>query len=761
VTVESRPSKAAREVTLAPQLEPIPSPLIRTPPSMPQSPFGARLNQARGRLDELRRQAGEAGGGDPLLAEAFDELMAALEELDVSDEELRAQNESLAASGLMLETERQRYADLFHFAPEPYLVTGPDGTIRDSNRAASELLGVPENALRGKPVAVFVAADERRAFRDQVNRAAAGARVRDYQVTLLPRHAAAVRVSCTVQPAARLLAGGQALWWMLRDVSELHRAAHAERMLAAEQAARAGADAARRRLEAMLEATSDAFFSVDSEGRFTHVNCRAAAAWGRTAEELAGCTVDACFPGADAEFDAVRTALREERPVRVECHSPVVGRWVEVHAFPTDGGAAAFFHDVEERHRRVVADHLLSGAGDALAGALEVDEMLGALTHAAAGTFAHWCSAHVPGPAGVGACASAHADAAQAERLRALLGDARLDPQGPHPVAVALRTGEPALLSASDGVMEAAFPDPAERAAARQLGTESALVVPMEARGRTLGVLTFVRGPGMRPFDADELALACEVARRAALAVDNARLFAEARAATRAREEVLAVVSHDLRNPLNAVLLGAVILDDYSDPARWTDRDRQQIRAIRSSAEQMTALIHDLVEVVALEAGTRMMQADRLEPAKAIRSAAEMYVGLAAEKGVALHVPRCDVPDVHADRARVLQVLSNLVGNALKFTPPGGEVTVVAERSGSQVAFRVADTGEGIAPEHLPRLFDRFWQAERGNRTGLGLGLAIAKGIVEAHGGRIWAESEPGRGSSFFFTLPVFTSPGS
>jgi signal transduction histidine kinase len=221
---------------------------------------------------------------------------------------------------------------------------------------------------------------------------------------------------------------------------------------------------------------------------------------------------------------------------------------------------------------------------------------------------------------------------------------------------------------------------------------------------------------------------------------------------------VLAVVSHDLRNPLNAVLLGAVILDDYSDPERWTERDRQQIRAIRSSAEQMTALIHDLVEVVALEAGTRIMQAGRLEPAKAIRSAAEMYEGLAAEKGVALHVPRCDVPDVHADRARVLQVLSNLVGNALKFTPPGGEVTVIAERAGDAVVFRVADTGEGIAPEHLPRLFDRFWQAERGTRTGLGLGLAIAKGIVEAHGGRIWAESEPGRGSSFYFTLPVFKS---
>jgi signal transduction histidine kinase len=170
----------------------------------------------------------------------------------------------------------------------------------------------------------------------------------------------------------------------------------------------------------------------------------------------------------------------------------------------------------------------------------------------------------------------------------------------------------------------------------------------------------------------------------------------------------------------------------------------------------MTTLIHDLVEVVALEAGTRDMQAHRLEPAKAIRSVAEMYLGLAAEKGVAVEVPPCEVPDVRADRARVLQVLSNLVGNALKFTPAGGTVTVTAEAAGESVAFHVADTGEGIAPEHLPRLFDRFWQAERGDRKGLGLGLAIAKGIVEAHGGRIWAESVPGQGSTFSFTLPVY-----
>jgi len=538
-------------------------------------------------------------------------------------------------------------------------------------------------------------------------------------------------------------------------MNELHRAAEAERLLAAEQAAHAAADQARGRLAAILEATSDAFFGVDAGERFTHVNGRAAEAWGRPPGELIGRPLEECFV-VEAELAAVRMALSEQRPVRVEMHSPAMGRWVEVHAFPMDGGAAAFFHDVEERHRRAAADRLLSRTGEALAGSLEMAEMLRALARAASGAFADWCVAHVPGAAGVGACAWAHAEPGQGARLDGLMGELRVDPLGAHPVAVALRTGQAALLAASEEVLAAAFPVEHGRDAARELGADSALVVPMQARGRTLGVLTLVRGCGLRAFDGDDLAVAQEVARRAALAVDNARLYEEARAATRAREEVLAVVSHDLRNPLNAVLLGAVILDDYSEPDRWNERDLRQIRAIRSSAEQMTTLIHDLVEVVALESGTRVMQAGRLEPLKAIRSVAEMYEGLAAENGVAMAVPPCDVPDVRADRARVLQVLSNLVGNALKFTPAGGTVAVTAETSGEAVVFHVADTGEGICPEHLPRLFDRFWQAERGDRKGLGLGLAIAKGIVEAHGGRIWAESTPGQGSTFSFTLPVF-----
>jgi signal transduction histidine kinase len=473
-----------------------------------------------------------------------------------------------------------------------------------------------------------------------------------------------------------------------------------------------------------------------------------------------GRTLWEVFPDAadSAVTPALRRAMRERSAQQVELRSRQLGRWYEVLAFPTGDGLSVFFRDVEERHRRDAQEELLAAAAEAVAGELEVDAMLRRLAQALAGRMADWCVVHLHEEQGLGACGVAHAQPERGEALHALLRHVPLDADGPNPVAVSLRTGQPALLEGSEEVLAASFPAPEQRTAALEFGAASAVVAPMQARGRTLGALTVVRGAG-EPFDGDDLALVMEMARRAALAVDNARLYEAARAASRAREEVLAVVSHDLRNPLNAIALASIILDEYSDADRWSPRERQQVRTIRNAAEQMGALIHDLVEVVALESGARVLHLDRVEPAKAMRAAAEMYAGLAAEKGIALTVDAAaDVADVRADRARLLQVLSNLVGNALKFTPGGGSVTVGAAPGGDTVGFYVADTGPGVDPHDLPRLFERFWQGKRG--AGLGLGLAIAKGIVEAHGGRIWVDSSPGRGSTFYFTLPIHPPEG-
>jgi signal transduction histidine kinase len=173
----------------------------------------------------------------------------------------------------------------------------------------------------------------------------------------------------------------------------------------------------------------------------------------------------------------------------------------------------------------------------------------------------------------------------------------------------------------------------------------------------------------------------------------------------------------------------------------------------------MSRLIADLLDVTRLEGGKRLpIEPEQVQAAELLEEAKELFRAQATVAQVSMEY-HCDktLPPVHADRHRVLQVLSNLIGNSLKFTPPGGRITVSAKLREDEVLFSIADTGPGIPREHLSDIFSPYWQAKRTERLGAGLGLPIAKGIVEAHGGRIWVESEQGQGTQFYFTLPLQT----
>jgi signal transduction histidine kinase len=229
------------------------------------------------------------------------------------------------------------------------------------------------------------------------------------------------------------------------------------------------------------------------------------------------------------------------------------------------------------------------------------------------------------------------------------------------------------------------------------------------------------------------------------------RMYDDARREVNAREEVLRIVSHDLRNPLNTISMSAGLMLEVDVPA---EQRMKQLSLIKRAGERMNRLIQDLLDVAKLEAGRLAVDPRPIEIAPLVTEAAEMLRPIAAEKSIRLDVVAADgLPRITADSGRVLQVLSNLVGNAVKFTPPDGRVTIRAEPFAGSVRFCVADTGAGIPPEQLPHIFGRFWQADRSDRRGIGLGLAIAKGIVEAHGGRISVESRVGEGTSFYFTL--------
>jgi signal transduction histidine kinase len=231
-----------------------------------------------------------------------------------------------------------------------------------------------------------------------------------------------------------------------------------------------------------------------------------------------------------------------------------------------------------------------------------------------------------------------------------------------------------------------------------------------------------------------------------------ARALEKAQAAVRTRDEVLAVVSHDLRTPVSTVAMAAGVLE-LPLPE---EKKAEQIAVIQRAAAGMNRLIGDLLDVSAIESQRLAVELEPLSLAPVLEEACRMFAGQAAQRRQRLErVVPAEVPEVRGDRDRLLQVLSNLVGNAVKFTPEGGTVSVRAAPGAGEVIVSVEDTGPGISAADLPRIFDRFWHTSRSRRGGAGLGLAIAKGIVEAHGGRIWAESAPGQGSTFSFALPA------
>jgi signal transduction histidine kinase len=231
-----------------------------------------------------------------------------------------------------------------------------------------------------------------------------------------------------------------------------------------------------------------------------------------------------------------------------------------------------------------------------------------------------------------------------------------------------------------------------------------------------------------------------------------------AEAATAERELVLATVSHDLRSPLNTILMSTSLLLDFH-PGEIEPKARDRIGVINRTATQMTRLIEDLLDVATLEAGHLVLERTWQDPAALAHEGLEMLEPIATDHGIRLETEIPDeLPRIVADHKRVLQVISNLIGNAIKFTPPGGRISLGVRHEGNQLLFSVADSGPGIRQEELPRLFDRFWRGDHA-ASGAGLGLSIARGAIEAHGGRIWAESEPGQGATFHFSLPLVDAP--
>jgi PAS domain S-box-containing protein len=520
-------------------------------------------------------------------------------------------------------------------------------------------------------------------------------------------------------------------------------------------------------LAKIVEIAADAVICMDAFQRITFFNKGAETIFGWTPEEIIGQRIEtliperyrASHPRHVAEFGRSHVKAR-----RMGERREIAGLRKNGEEFPAEAAISqvhqgdnvvysVVLRDVTERKRFEQRQQFLAEAGERLASSFGSSETLNQVARLAVPVIAEGCILENRVGNGFLAGAAAHIDP-DIEEILDEIGTAgeRIPPKG-HPLTEILGKASPILLqsNAASRLLEASV-NPAYLNAVKAMNPQSALFLPLVAREQLIGALTLFRTT--RTFDGDDLGFAEDLARLAALALDNARLHDTVRASLRARDEMVGVVSHDLRNPVAAVkMLSGTLLR-----AAQTDgkQARESIELIAQAAEQMDTLIRDLLDVNRLDAGKLMISATPVDPSVLLKDCLQTLRPLVEEKGISLELQlETSLPKVMADRERIQQTLSNLVGNAIKFSRAGSRIVVLTRRDAGGVTISVLDNGKGIPAEHMPRVFDRYWQSSRTDRQGAGLGLAIAKGIVDAHGGRIWIESKPDEGTTASFTLPL------
>jgi len=500
----------------------------------------------------------------------------------------------------------------------------------------------------------------------------------------------------------------------------------------------------------------------------------------RAAEEAAA--IYETRKGGSSRF---RWIARDGRVVWVEAQSVVICDDSE-----NPIGMRGVTMDITERQRAEESQRFLAEASGLLASSLDYEITLASVAKLAVPKLADWCAVHVPTETGeLRQLAIAHTDPARLEAARDLQSRFPLDPNSPIGVANVLRTGRPEFYShINKERLGLAVGNPELAAILRKQDLKSCMIVPLVARNRTLGTVMLITAESDRYYDQTDLALAEDLAHRIALAVDNAGLYREAQgavtareeallvrdeilrreqaareeaeAANRAKDEFLATVSHELRTPLNAILGWAHMLRaNKLDP---TTRSRA-LETIERNAKSQAQLVEDILDVSRIVTGKLRLDVGPVELAGVVESAIDAVRPAASAKEIRIELildPRAG--PVSGDPNRLQQVVWNLAANAVKFTSKGGVVQVRLERVGSHVEIVVSDTGQGISPEFLPFVFERFRQADATSTRrhgGLGLGLAIARHLTEMHGGTIQAESSGvGMGATFIVRLPLIAA---
>jgi PAS domain S-box-containing protein len=663
----------------------------------------------------------------------------------------------------------EKYRSLLDNANDIIYSHDLEGNYLAINRACEEITGYTrEEILGGLNIAQVVAPEHLEFAKEMTARKLSDPSPTVYELDIIARDGRRLTVEVSTRISYR---DGQpvAVEGIARDITRRKRA-------------EAELQRSRKHIEIILQGVAESITAQDTQGRLIYANDAAARTLGfPSAQEL----LKTPTPELMKKFEVLdetgkplavenlpgRIALREGRSASVTIcyHLKATGeeRWSIVKATPVfdEDGQVQFainiFQDITEQRRAEEAQRFLTEASGVIASSLEYETTLRSVARMAVPTLADWCSVDVlEDDSTPKRLAVTHVDPRKVEWAYELQERYPPDMDSPQGVPNVLRTGKSEIYpEISDEMLVAAALDDEHLQIMREIGFTSAIIVPLIAQGRTLGAITFISAESKRNYGPEDLALAESLAHRAAIAIDNARLYRSAQEANRLKDEFLATLSHELRTPLTAILGWAHIL--RSGQLEEADA-ANALETIERNARAQAQLIDDLLDVSRIITGKLRLDVRNTEPSSFIEAAIESLRPAAAAKGVRIQkVMDTGVSSVAGDPARLQQVVWNLLSNAIKFTPKGGRVQVRLERVNSHIEIAVSDTGIGIKKEFLPHVFERFRQADQTTTRqhgGLGLGLAIVRHLVELHGGTVHAESSGDeQGATFIVKLPIIT----
>jgi PAS domain S-box-containing protein len=511
----------------------------------------------------------------------------------------------------------------------------------------------------------------------------------------------------------------------------------------------------------IVESMSDPFISFDNNWRYIYVNGAAEKLLRKTSKQVMGKKMTEIFPDAKKSpvFIAGLQALKKNNMVRYEHFSPGMNKWWEVRVYPSAKEVSFYFNDISDRKRIESNLKFLSGASVLLASSLDYEETLESVAKLAVPHIADWCSVEMLDEEGnVVQLTVAHKDPKKVKwALELRKSNPPIDMNEQTGLPNVLRTGKSELYpEITEEMIVAGARNKKELELIRSLGLTSVMIVPIVSKGKSLGAITFVTTETARHFNSSDLDMAEELASRATLAIENARLYQEAQMAVNLRDEFISIASHELKTPLTSLKVYSQILGQRLKGLVEEEDVKGHLNKIDSQIDKLNKLIRDLLDVSKVQRGSLDLEEENFDLRELVKEQVDSIQTTTGKHQIIFSPGNKTM--IYGDKDRIGQIVVNLLNNAIKYSPDAEKVKLDLSKSAKEVVLAVKDYGLGIEKDSQDKIFERFYQAnESKNKTypGLGIGLYISSEIAKRHGGRIKLKSQIGKGSTFYLCLPL------